>query len=306
MNIANIKINDLISQELQHSGVKGMKWGIRKEPEVKTGTAKKIASSTLKVVGGGAIGAGTVAAGSVASSAALGALGIFKMKHDFSHAGPAVEAMIKGQNAIAKIYPWLLAGGIAIGAGTAAGIVATKAHNKKKKDISHSDDDSDDSDELYHFNIKGAKWGIRRYQNYDGTLTEAGKLRYGVNSLSEAKPDSKATKLHAKDVQESYESQKSILQETKNITDSVSNRLGPKRGSKRVNKTDYSKMTDDELRKKINRMALERQYGDLSGDNKYVMSGKEVTRELLQTAGTMAAIGASTVGILLGIKNLRG
>lgn len=303
MNITNIKINDLIPQELQHSGVKGMKWGIRKEPEVKSGTPKKIASSTLKVFGGGAIGAGTVAAGAVASSKALGALAMYKMEHDFSHSGPLVDAIAEGLYTVAKIYPWLLAGGMAVGAGTAAGIVATKARNKKKKDISHSDDDLD---ELYHYNIKGAKWGIRRYQNYDGTLTEAGKLRYGVNSLSEAKPDSKATKLYAKDVQESYESQKSILQETKNITDSLSNRLGPKRGSKRVNKTDYSKMTDDELRKKINRMALERQYGDLSGDNKYVMSGKEVTRELLQTAGTIAAIGGSTVGILLGIKNLRG
>jgi len=34
------------------------------------------------------------------------------------------------------------------------------------------------SDELMHFGIKGQKWGVRRYQNEDGTLTEEGKKRY--------------------------------------------------------------------------------------------------------------------------------
>jgi hypothetical protein len=32
--------------------------------------------------------------------------------------------------------------------------------------------------ELYHFGIKGMHWGIRRYQNPDGTLTPAGKKHY--------------------------------------------------------------------------------------------------------------------------------
>ncbi len=33
-------------------------------------------------------------------------------------------------------------------------------------------------EELYHHGIKGQKWGVRRYQNEDGTLTNAGRRRY--------------------------------------------------------------------------------------------------------------------------------
>lgn len=33
------------------------------------------------------------------------------------------------------------------------------------------------NDYIYHYGIKGQKWGVRRYQNEDGTLTSAGKKR---------------------------------------------------------------------------------------------------------------------------------
>ena len=37
--------------------------------------------------------------------------------------------------------------------------------------------------ELYHWGIKGMKWGVRRYQNKDGSLTPAGKKRYTPGEL---------------------------------------------------------------------------------------------------------------------------
>lgn len=35
-----------------------------------------------------------------------------------------------------------------------------------------------EKDTLAHWGVKGMKWGVRRYQNKDGSLTPAGKKRY--------------------------------------------------------------------------------------------------------------------------------
>ena len=41
-----------------------------------------------------------------------------------------------------------------------------------------------DSDGIKHFGIKGMKWGIRRFQNEDGSLTPAGRERYGAAGIA--------------------------------------------------------------------------------------------------------------------------
>lgn len=53
-----------------------------------------------------------------------------------------------------------------------------RSHNRAKHSQSGYSDDYD----LYHHGILGMHWGIRRYQNEDGTLTAAGKERYNTDS----------------------------------------------------------------------------------------------------------------------------
>lgn len=48
------------------------------------------------------------------------------------------------------------------------------------------------NEELYHHGILGQKWGIRRFQNSDGSLTSAGKSRYGSNQNETKSNDSNA------------------------------------------------------------------------------------------------------------------
>lgn len=66
---------------------------------------------------------------------------------------------------------------------------ANCAYKVKNGEMKHSDL------ELYHHGILGMHWGIRRYQNKDGSLTSAGKKRYGSQEAAEL---DRALKEHTK------------------------------------------------------------------------------------------------------------
>ena len=76
-------------------------------------------------------------------------------------------------------------------------------------------------DVLIHYGILGMKWGVRRYQNKDGSLTSAGKKRYGNND---------------------------------DIKDS------PQKNTEEPKKKSVKDMSDEELRREVNRMQLEQNY----------------------------------------------
>lgn len=71
-------------------------------------------------------------------------------------------------------------------------------------EIEHSDISEE---ELQHWGIKGMKWGVRRYQNKDGSLTPAGKKRYDddPSNDTETPEEKKARLLKSTDAKEIYE-----------------------------------------------------------------------------------------------------
>lgn len=96
-----------------------------------------------------------------------------------------------------------------------------------------------------------------------------------------------------------------MMREGRNITNELSNTLQERRGSLRINPKEtkirdnrpYRDISDDELRKRVNRMQLERTYGDLTGDAVYKQTGKEKTREYVQTIGSLLGIAMSALTI---------
>ena len=122
---------------------------------------------------------------------------------------------------------------------------------------------------------------------------------YNNRISKQIKTDSDAT-------EKEFDNSINMIREGQNITSSLSVLArDPKKGSNRSNPKEtkfevpgpYSNLSDDELRKIVNRMQLERQYGDLSGDAKYTLTGREKTREYLQTIGALLGIGVSALTI---------
>lgn len=176
-------------------------------------------------------------------------------------------------------------------------------------------------DELQHHGIKGQKWGVRRFQNPDGSYTAAGRQRAQQQKKSQPMSDEELAarvkrltmeRQYSKLVKES--TPPSQLEKSKKVVDAASSLVNQAKkmdqdsrsaASKNKPRLDLTKMSDKELRERINRELLERQYSDLFAQPATVSRGRQFASQALETSGAILAVGSSALSIALAIKGLK-
>lgn len=162
-------------------------------------------------------------------------------------------------------------------------------------------------DEIKHHGIKGQKWGVRRYQNKDGSLTDAGKKRYGTKENFEKQypEDIKRNVKSAKKTVGAVEKAASAKQQSNERAKEERKREIKADREKQIREDAY-KMSDKELRDVVNRLNMEERYTQVMRDREVIEVGKSKTEKFMDftvTALTIASTGLSMYATLKGIKD---
>lgn len=158
-----------------------------------------------------------------------------------------------------------------------------------------------DNNELQHHGVKGQKWGVRRFQNNDGSLTPEGKKRYNDGDGGGGNNGGKKNKKG-----DPIEGVSKGVGMTKKGVDDLSNSRNRKREAegRRNYREEATQLTDKELRDAVNRLNMEESYARMMS-GRHVDNGRSKVDAILSYGGTALAVANTALGIALAIKQLK-
>ena len=161
-------------------------------------------------------------------------------------------------------------------------------------------------DELVHYGIKGQKWGRRQYQNKDGSLTPAGRERYGSKENFE---------------QQYPAQQKAAMKAVKSASDEAAKtakagkEYEAERTRKKQRKADKAveeavrerarNMSDQELREAVNRLNMEENYTRMMQNRERIDVGESAVTKILDGTMKGMTMASTALAIALAIKELK-
>lgn len=135
--------------------------------------------------------------------------------------------------------------------------------------------------ELMHWGIKGMKWGVRRYQNKDGSLTPAGKKRYD-KEMAKLKEEEKIAKNKLR-----TQAKLNKLDEKRKEIEALKRGKPIAKSTKQRSKPSVKDMSDEELRQTVNRLLMEQQYAKLNPQQ--VSVGQKFVKKVMNDVVAPAA-----------------
>ena len=169
--------------------------------------------------------------------------------------------------------------------------------------------------EIRHHGIKGQKWGVRRFQNADGSLTAAGRKRYGDGESSydygKDSGDRKVVRVGKESNTENYEN---AIKKTKAAGDAVENirkfnndakRIKDPAMEKRIRKS-TEQMSDKELQQRVQRLNMEDNYTRMMMHREQLKQGEDYVNRVLDVSAVALRGATTALTIALLVKQLKG
>lgn len=159
------------------------------------------------------------------------------------------------------------------------------------------------NDELMHYGVKGQKWGVRRYQNADGTLTAAGRRRSARNAGKEWTKEAKKQDPSIRKIKVKYGKDGKISAVAYKKVDKTHDWSEDAKTARDIKQKSVKQMSNAELKKLNERTRLEQEYSRLNPNAvqqgwKYVVAGAAAMGTiagLYNNSSTVVKIGKNVV-----------